>query len=413
MTDVHRRPFPGWYVVGGAFGVTFVGFGAAYTFSAFLPSLQQTFGASRGELSTMFGVAGFLYFALGSLSGPLADRIGVRPLAVTGMVLLSAGFLLASFASSLSTLLLSYGLGVGLGIGLSYVPAVGAVQRWFVARRGLASGLAVAGIGVGTLILPPLAVAVIHMLGWRHAYLALGLGLAVAGIGSALLLDNDPKRRGWQPLGGDVDHAAAASQPAGLKEAIRSKLFCRLYLGCLISAFAVFVPFVHLAPSAMDRGASAEGAAWLVALIGIGSTTGRFALGGLADRIGRLRFLALTYLGMAASMVLWAISGNFLMLVAFALTFGLFYGAWVAILPPVVMDGFGGANVSGIIGALYTSVAIGTLIGPPLAGYGFDATGSYSAPIIAGIVGNLVAALLTWWSPSRRKHRSDLCQMMR
>ena len=64
---------------------------------------------------------------------------------------------LASVARSLMEVYAAYGLGVGLGIGCSYVPAVGAVQRWFVRRRGFASGLAVSGIGVGTLVMPPVA----------------------------------------------------------------------------------------------------------------------------------------------------------------------------------------------------------------------------------------------------------------
>ena len=60
-------------------------------------------------------------------------------------------------ARSLVEVYAAYGLGVGLGVGCAYVPAIGAVQRWFVRRRGFASGLAVSGIGVGTLVMPPLA----------------------------------------------------------------------------------------------------------------------------------------------------------------------------------------------------------------------------------------------------------------
>src|SRR6476646_1959889 len=126
------RIFYGWFVVAGAFAVTFVGFGSAYT-------------------------AGFLYFALGLVSGPLADRFGARLLAVAGMILTGLGLAVASLARSLPEVYAAYGLGVGLGIGFSYVPILGAVQRWFVRRRGLASGLAVSGIGVGTLVMPPAA----------------------------------------------------------------------------------------------------------------------------------------------------------------------------------------------------------------------------------------------------------------
>ncbi|WP_312016093.1 hypothetical protein [Bradyrhizobium sp. JYMT SZCCT0428] len=70
------------------------------------------------------------------------------------------------------------------------------------------------------------------------------------------------------------------------------------------------------------------------------------------------------------------------------------YGAWVAVLPAVVMDYFGGRDVSGIIGILYTSVAFGTLIGPSTAGYAFDLTGDYTLPILAGVAANIIAAAI-------------------
>src|SRR5205823_32653 len=159
------RIFRGWLVVAGAFAITFVGFGCAYTFSAFLEPLQRDFGASRGSVSLVFSLAGFLYFGLGIVSGPLADRWGSRRLAIAGMLLVGLGLAAASVARSLGEIYLAYGLGVGLGVGLSYVPVVGAVQRWFVRRRGFASGLAVSGIGVGTLVMPPLAALLIALVG--------------------------------------------------------------------------------------------------------------------------------------------------------------------------------------------------------------------------------------------------------
>ena len=161
----NSRLFHGWLVVAAAFAVTFVGFGSAYTFSAFVASLQKDFGASRGSVSLVFSLAGFLYFGLGVVTGPLADRWGSRRLAVTGMILIGVGLALASTARSLVEVYLAYGLGVGLGIGCSYVPVVGAVQRWFVRRRGFASGLAVSGIGVGTLVMPPLTSFLIEAFG--------------------------------------------------------------------------------------------------------------------------------------------------------------------------------------------------------------------------------------------------------
>ncbi len=390
------RIFHGWFVVSGAFAVTFVGFGCAYTFSAFVEALQRDFGASRGSVSLVFSLAGFLYFGLGIVSGPLADRFGSRPLAVAGMILTGLGLMAASAARSLWEVYAAYGLGVGLGVGCAYVPAIGAVQRWFVRRRGFASGLAVSGIGVGTLAMPPLASLLIDGLGWRGAYLVLGALAAIAGGGLALLIENDPRDRGLGPDGDPPRSDAHAARPQGtsVSEAIRSRRFISLYAACLICSFGVFVPFVHLVPYARDHGAAASSAVLLLGVIGIGSTAGRFFLGGLADRIGRELSLLLMFAAMALALAVWAVSTEIWSLAGFAFLYGIFYGGWVAILPAVVMDYFGGRNVSGIIGILYTSVAFGTLIGPSAAGFAFDLSHSYTVPIIASAGANIIAAVI-------------------
>jgi MFS transporter, OFA family, oxalate/formate antiporter len=391
-----KRPhiFYGWAVVAAAFVVTCVGFGCVYSFTAFVESLQHDFGAARSSVSVIFSLAGFLYFCLGGISGPLADRFGSRRLAFIGMILIAVGLALASLAPNMITVYAAYGLGVGLGVGCSYVPAMGAVQRWFVKRRGAASGIASSGIGVGTLVIPPLAEFFIRSVGWRDAYLVLA-GLAITvGAGMALLLENDPSVRGLHPDGATMEATAQPISPHGasIKEAVGSRRFIGLYAACLACSLAAFVPFVHLTPYAIDHGIARSSAVLLVSVIGIGSTVGRFFVGSLADRLGRSLALAATYAGMALALVVWLSSTSFWLLALFAMFFGIAYGSWVALLPAVVMDYFGGRNVSGLIGILYTSAGIGTLIGPSAAGFAFDYSHSYVLPITVGILANVVAA---------------------
>ena len=280
-TTVPRpRVFHGWFVVAGTFAITFIGFGNAYSFGAFLPSLQHDFAASRGSVSLVFAIAGFLYFGLGVISGPLADRWGARRFAVIGMVLIPIGLALASVARSLIEVYAAYSLGVGLGIGCAYVPAVAAVQRWFVRRRGFASGLAVSGIGVGTLVAPPVVAILIEFLGWRGTYLALGIFTLVAGVGLAFLIEDDPRKRGLAP-DGEVMSPGAQPPPAaatGVWSIITSPRFIGLYGACFICAFGLFVPFVHLVPYALDRGIPQTSAVLLIGAIGVGSTGDVFCL---------------------------------------------------------------------------------------------------------------------------------------
>ena len=393
------RLFYGWLVVAAGFAVTFVGFGCVYSFSAFIEPLQRDFGASRGSVSVVFSLAAFLYFGLGAVSGPLADRFGSRRLAVAGMILVGLSLAAASAAQNLAEIYAAYGLGMGIGVGLAYVPAMGATQRWFLRYRALASGLASSGIGAGTLAVPPLAALLIAHLGWREAYLVLGIAAALIGAGMALLIENDPRERGLAPDGDVLTSEREAAQPvagATIADAVKSRRFILLYAACLACAFGVFVPFVHLAPYAIDHGIARSSAVLLVSAIGVGSTVGRFFLGGLADRFGREISLMATFLGMALALAIWLVSTSFWPLALFGFIFGSAYGGWVGLLPAVVMDYFGGRNVSGIIGILYTSAGIGTLIGPSAAGFAFDASHSYTVPILISIGGNLIAAVLTW-----------------
>jgi MFS family permease len=130
----------------------------------------------------------------------------------------------------------------------------------------------------------------------------------------------------------------------------------------------------------------------LLGVIGVGSTGGRFFLGGLADRMGRQRALLLMFAGMGLSLAARTCLDGFWSLAGFAFIYGVFYGGFVALLPALIMDYFGGRQISGIIGVLYTSVGVGTLIGPSAAGFAFDVSQSYLLPILASAAANLVAA---------------------
>jgi len=384
-----RRPYYGWVVVAAAFTLMFVGFGAAYSFAAFFSAFQSDFAASRGHVSLVFSVAAFLWFSLGAPGGVLADRLGPRRVALAGVACLVAALALASIAPSVGVLYLTYSVGIGVGVGLTYVPSVGAVQPWFVANRAFASGIAVAGIGAGNFLVPLLAAWLIDSFGWRAAYQALALGVLVLGGAAALAIDDDPARHG---AAGAARTARATLPGATLGQALRSEPFWLLYLSSMLVCVGLFVPMVHLASFAQDLGYSEAQGVALVSLIGLGSLLGRFTIGGIADRLGRMRSLAVMYLGLGAMLVLWWLATQYWILALFALSFGAFYGGFVALAPSIMMDLYGPRALSGIIGFLYTGPGIGTLIGPPLAGAAFDALGSYSAPILAGAALSFAAA---------------------
>ncbi len=392
-----RQPiFHGWFVVAAAFGVLFVGFGSAYSFAAFFNPLRDEFDSTRGDISLVFALTGFLYFGLGIVSGPIADRAGPRKVILGGMLLCALGLALASAAQAVWQVYLTYSLGVGIGLGMAYVPAVGAVQRWFVRRRGFASGLAVSGIGAGTLVVPLIAAGAIEWLGWRETYLLLAALALLIGVPSALAIEQSPAARGLRPDGDAPLEAGVLSPPPSghsVREALRSSPFWLLFAAGLSASLGIFIPFAHLAPFASDEGFSDRFGAFLIGLIGVGSIAGRLILGGSADRIGRRFALGGTFVAMGLCLTWWLISAEAWALILFSLAFGAAYGGFVALMPALAADYFGGRNVGAILGLLYSSAAIGALFGPTMAGAIYDSRESYDLPILLAIVLNGVAVL--------------------
>ena len=115
---IHTAPAErGWVVVAGTFLVLMVGYGAIYSYAAFAEEIGAAFGAERASVAVVFALSGGSCFMISALTGPLADRIGARLLAGTGMLLVGLGFLVAAAAGSLIEIYVGYGLLVGLGVG--------------------------------------------------------------------------------------------------------------------------------------------------------------------------------------------------------------------------------------------------------------------------------------------------------
>jgi MFS family permease len=382
-----------WVVVWATFLCLALIFGVSYSFAAFFESFAVDFSAQRADVSWIFGLSGFVYFVMGAGGGMLADRFGPRIVCSAGMALIALGLLATSWATSLFAVYLSYGLLVGLGIALVYTPSIASVQPWFTTRRGLAGGIASSGVGAGTLLVPVLVAMAIGPMPWREAMQVLALGVLVLGLLAAALLRRAPAA----PSSGSGGSASGLS----LRETLRSPTFRWLYLATVLASPVMFIPFAHVSASARDLGLGEAFAVGLVGLIGVGSLVGRFAIGLLADRLGRAQTLVLMQLSMGASYVLWGAAGGQGLLVVFALWFGLSYGSIVSLLPAICMDYFGGKSVASVVGTLYSGAAFGNLLGPVLAGAVFDHSGHYLG--VMAVCG--VLSLSATWA-SRQMKRS-------
>lgn len=378
---IPRRPSAlasAWQVVAGAFLVLMTGFGAIYSYAAFAEEIAGTFGVDRPHLAAVFALSGGSCFLVSAVSGPLGDRLGARPMAAMGMLLVSMGLVLAATARGLPGLYLGYGLLTGVGTGFAYVPALAAVQRGFAARRGLASGIAVSGIGIGTALVPPAAELLGAFGDWRLAFLVSGIAVAVIGSAGAMLL----------PAGGVAPRGGALRLPA------RGMVLA--WVGTLLVSLPAMLPHAALVSSARDLGLPRAEALGLLGLIGIGTIIGRFALAAAADALGRSRVFFACCAAMAASLALWVVADGIWALRGFALIFGAAQGGFVALLPVFIADRFGTAQLGSAMGVLYTSRGIALLMAPPVLMAAIGASG-LAAPVLVfgglGLLGTLVLAV--------------------
>ncbi|WP_426958764.1 MFS transporter [Muricoccus radiodurans] len=401
--DRAPRVFPGWFVVAGAFLVVMVGYGATYSYAAYAEEIGAAFGSSRASVALVYALSGGGCFLVSGLSGPLVDRVGPRILAVTGVLLVALGLVVSSMAQDLVTVLVGYGLLIGLGVGFLYVPAVATVQRWFLRRRGLASGVAVSGIGFGTALVPPVSEALTRFGDWRAAFLLLAGIMVAVGLVGALLLDHSPERRGLRP---DGDRHPAGLPPIGVAPCSRpvgwrpsptqARGFAAAYAGALLVSLPVSLPFAHLVGTARDIGLSRHDALALLGLIGFGSIVGRFLLAALADVLGRRRTFLGCCAGVSAMTLLWAVAEGPGTLQAFALGFGAAQGGFVALLPAFVADSFGDRSVGSTLGLLYTSRGFALIAAAPGLAIGIAALdGAHAGPVAAAAaLGGLGTVLL-------------------
>ena len=391
MTGLPEAPAGrrGWAVVAGSFVAHFFGLGSFYAFGVFFRPIADEFAQGEGATAGAVAIGQFVSLIANLPGGRLADRFGHRRIIFIGGIALGLGLILMAEAGAIWHVYLAYGVLLGIGAGFVIMPALGAVGQWFDRRRGFAMGVALSGSGMGALVLAPLSQWLIDAYGWRTASRIVGLA-AILMLSAASTLIRGRRReahRGKAPW------------------MFRDRAFRRLYLSFTLSSFGYLTPFIFLAPYAIEQGHTAAFASLLLAAAGIGSTLGRAALGAVADRVGRMKMMVATLAGMAVTHAVWAIGGGWVtILFIAAVLYGVFAGVFVTLPAAVLGDAYGTDHLAGLTGQLYTSAALGALLGPPVVGVLFEATGSYVLPVLlSGLfqVGGWIV-LLGFRMPTRR-----------
>ena len=394
--------FYGWIVAAGAFVITAATCGAFYSFGVFFVPVMNEFGWTRGLTSGVGFISGISYAITVPITGLLADKYGFKIVTMVTASILGLGFFLGSQVQNVWHLYLFVGFLPGLGACAAIALPLAMVAQWFIRRQGLALGIASAGIGVGTGLVPLLFSYFIAEFGWRVSFVLLGCLIWVTCVPASLIAmrkaepDYIHAHEGKESTLSGSSNPGEADQEFTLSEAILTAPFWFLFAVYALCLLCLGLTMTHIVPYAQDTGLGPITAASVLSTIGICSIIGRISSGVVSDRVGA-RMVMLVCITIEGIMMLWLIKANGpWMFYLFAAIFGISYGANIVMIPKLTSTIFGVKSMGAIYGGLSVADGIGFAIGPLLAGYIFDVTGSYDISFLMVTAGMFIAIILTF-----------------
>lgn len=371
----HDSPTRGrWWIVIAALLLQF-SIGAVYAWSVFSTALKDpvAMGLTNPEASLPFEVTIGMIFIGTYIGGRIQDKKGPRPVALTGGIVYALGCILASFAhdhSQLWLLVLGYGVIGGFGLGLAYIVPIAMLQKWFPDKRGLITGLAVAGFGFGAVLTAPVAHWLIAMQPQNPdwAFLPLGIGYVVLSVAGASFFRNPPEGYtvpGWVPAtSGRVRDSL--KEYTG-KEALRAPQWY-LLTAILTLNTTVGISLISQAnSSAVDiAGYSLTAAAGVVGVLALFNGGGRIFWAWVSNKTGRMTAFGLMLGLQGVCLLLIPHASNPAMFVTLAAIVYLCYGGGFGTMPATAGDFFGVKHAGAIYGLMIIGWSLGGLIGPPI-----------------------------------------------
>jgi MFS family permease len=382
---VHRA----WWVAAVAFTALVGAAAFRATPSVFIDPLHREFGWSHATISTAISVNILLYGLFSPFASALQERYGIRRVVAIALALIAAGSGLTVFMTASWQLIMAWGFIVGIGTGSMAMAFVATItNRWFIARRGLVSGILTAGSAAGQLVFLPLVGLLVEGPGWRAASILVALS-ALAMVPLVLLVvRNRPEDVGLRPYGAGPDYMTPAPLESGavrrtlrtLLTASRTRVFWLLAgTFAICGASTNGLVGAHFVPAAHDHGMPITAAASLLAVIGIVDLIGTIASGWLTDRFDP-RLLLAVYYGLRG-VALLALPSLFAdrvepPMLFFIVVYGL---DWVATVPPTIAlcrEHFG-EDGAVVFGWVLASHQVGAALIASAAGLVRDVTGGY------------------------------------
>lgn len=389
--------------------------GSIYAWSVFASPLAAKLTALLGttftaaDLAIVFTVANSIGPVTMICGGFITDKFGgPRGVILTGGIIFGVGMLLTGFASTLTQIIITYGLLVGLGLGMAYGCTINNTVKFFPDKRGFVGGIATATYGLSSVLIPPVANALNNSVGVSKSFIILGVVfLAVIIICSMFIIkcpaDYVPK--------GYVPKQVVGGKPAvnkDWKQMLADPAFYIMILMLTCGAFSGLMITSQASPMAQRiTGMSVGMAATAVSVLALFNSAGRIVAGTLSDRFGRVAVLRGAFIIEIAGLALLFTTGegDVLRFMAAASVIGICFGALMGVYPGFTADQFGPRNNSVNYGIMFIGFAVAGYFGPTVCGKILASTGTYG---VAFIVSMALAVLGIILSVVFARHKSSV-----
>jgi MFS family permease len=363
-----------WVIVaaGGLLGC--VAIGGMFSLPVLLQPITRDTGWSVAGVSSAMTI-GFLAMAFASMIwGTLSDRIGPRPVVLTGSIVIAASLALASRATSLIEFQLLFGLLVGMATAAIFAPMMACVTGWFDTHRSLAVSLVSAGMGMAPMTMSPLVAWLVSSYDWRTTMQILSLVVAAIMIPVALLVRRPPALAGGAAASGD----AGPQSEMSLSQAIRSPQFIILLATNFFCCATHSGPIIHTVSYAISCGIPMLSAVSIYSVEGLAGLGGRIAFGLLGDRFGAKRVLVLGLLVQAFGALAYVFVRELAAFYAVAALFGFIYAGVMPLYAVLARENFPLKMMGTVIGGTAMAGSLGMATGPIAGGLIYDTFASYA-----------------------------------
>ncbi|KAG7493128.1 hypothetical protein JOB18_001639 [Solea senegalensis] len=380
----------GWMVVIGAH----ISIGFAYStpkvLSIFFKAIQEDLGASYSEIAWISSIMLAAMYAGGPVSSVLVDRFGSRPIVMLGGLMCGVSMVIASFGTSIAYIYFFIGIIGGSGLCLNLNASLTIISKYFLVRRPLANGLAMAGSPVFLCVVAPLNQYLLDRFGWRGSLFILGALMLNCCVAGALMrpVALPPRRRDSRASLKTVEEQRSGSntEPEGscVKKAkkfinlslFKNRGFVFYLIGNMLYIFGAYAPIVFLPVYAVSQGLDNYSAAYLLSIMGFVDMFVRPCTGLLANskwirpRIQYFFSFAMVFNGVCH--LLCPLLNTHAFLVAYAVFFGVGFGMVFALIFECLMDLMGSQCFPSAVGLVTIIECFPMLLGPPAAGFLVD-----------------------------------------